>query len=403
MTLANHFRHRPPGYPLASRSFNRKNSRNYETIRSPNIVHTWRRTSTSTPGSSTTTPTPTTSSSSSSSSSSPPPPIQPPRVISRRAWQEYQKKNVSLFSGPSAEETAKKKATEAAQEKPWPKSVVYTGYVLGGTLIPYFCTWLAVTNESTRSYLLKLVGPKLEQILRNHFGKPEWSSVPYPEQVGQKLSSLPHTLLGEIPLDDRLQQQRIDEDLSTLRTETVRVCLYRDEDVASSSVDGRTAVAMVDEARPLSVTTLCKPENILPSTVEQLPTGTSIAVEFQTEEETNEATLANTLDNDEGSATTTTTVAASDPTTVIDPLRTKINPYSLWHYIPVADPAATQQVSFRISEHEFQMAELQNDIFLLEAELRSGNSGRSVDNIMADLDNRKNRLRRLKWRKWLPW
>jgi hypothetical protein len=86
----------------------------------------------------------------------------------------------------------------------------------------------------------------------------------------------------------------------------------------------------------------------------------------------------------------------------MDPLRLKMNPFSLWHYQP-APPSSDQTASFRLSEHDLRVLELQDEITNLESEVRSGSSRRSVDDIVADLEKGKGQLRKLQWKKWLSW
>ena len=226
----------------------------------------------------------------------------------------------------------------------------------------------------------------MEKKLRIHFGSPEWSSVPYPEQIGVQESALPHALLGEMPLDARENQERIAKEESKDRIVPIRVRVFHEE--SGTSTDGSEAVALVDETMALSLNTPATPQSILPQTANQLPVQSCVTVEFPIVEEEDEEN---------------STSAPSLESETVDPLLNKVNPYSLWHYHPVADPAATQKVSFHVSEMELKVAELQDEISYLEDELRRGNSHRSVDQIMADIDERKSRLRRLQWRKWLPW
>ncbi|KAL7557798.1 hypothetical protein ACA910_003843 [Epithemia clementina (nom. ined.)] len=349
-----------------------------------------------------------------------PPKPQPPRVVSRRAWQEYKEKHKSMYDGPPPQDKAK----QAADEKPWPKSVVYTAYVLGATLIPYFGTWLAVTNETTRSFLFSSswVGPDLQQALRHHFGTTEWHAVPYPEQVGAKVATLPHFFVGELPWPLRQQQERIAKEQAQNRKAPIRIRIFQqqqqqDDGVASTTttttsnyVSSSENMVDLDETISLSINTLATPQAILPHlSIKQLPANSSMALDFPSPQDSEEEDSSGTgLEEAETNSTFVTDPDSSSHQNetnfkTLDPLLGRVNPYSVWYFHPIANPSTQQQVSFHVSENEIRAAELQVEISQLEAELRDGASHRSVDQIVEELNDRKRQLRRIQWRKWLPW
>ena len=121
------------------------------------------------------------------------------RVISRRVWnahqqhqQQQQRKHPPLGFFPSQTKN-KNKSSSSNDEKPWPKSVVYSSYMAAAILIPYFSVWLIATNPTLREKLLfetdsssssSSSGSGNKRIIliswiRHHFGTADPDSISY--------------------------------------------------------------------------------------------------------------------------------------------------------------------------------------------------------------------------------
>lgn len=320
-----------------------------------------------------------------------------PRVISRRSWDSFLQTHKN-----SGGKTNFLKTPPSGEEKPWPQSVIYTGLVLGGTLIPYWTVWWMVSNETTRPHALQFFGPQLSLYLRRHFGTLELNSISYPEQMTleewtQNSSDIPYAFRGEDPWHVRQTQDRIIQEGDI----AVRVRIIDNGD-DSTKVHGMAPT--YDEILSLPRATLANPKQILSSqstTTKQLLTAAStVAVEFPMDELTTTTTT-------ETASTTTSTTSEMDETdeslsmsSSLSKLLATVTIYSLWHYQPVAPPTAVKGASDR----DFRVAELQVLIDQLELELRIGQ--RDIDSILADLKLAKNQLRKLKrfsWRSWWWW
>ena len=280
--------------------------------------------------------------------------------------------------------------------------MVYTGYVLGGTLIPYFVIWLSINNDDLRESIVlpAIKGSYWEDMLRGHFGEAEWDQVPYPDQVAlddkhlnntsstadMPQISVPRAFMGEVHCYERHQRNVIDEDNHGSREIPVRVQVYGSDQVT----------ILYDQVVTKPVGTAAAPANILPSNnIASMEEGCSVAVDFPDNADGSSSDNSTTILSDEGSTT-----AATD-----DPLFKKINTFSLWHYQPVApaSPSDAKSQQNQMSDTDIQIALLRDQILRLEQELRNGMSTRAVDDILADLNAQKRQLQRFKWKKWMPW
>uniref|UniRef100_A0A7S3PDW6 Uncharacterized protein n=1 Tax=Amphora coffeiformis TaxID=265554 RepID=A0A7S3PDW6_9STRA len=293
-------------------------------------------------------------------------------VVSRRKWNEYLQKSAPKLKGSETIKASK------PDEKPWPRSVRWTGYFLAATLVPYTVVWICLTNESTRPLVLDNCGPYVERILREHFGEKEIDELSYVDLREDGLP-VPKKFVGELSHSIREQQQRIEADLQ--KPLKVRVKLR--------SPDSEFTTAETEVQAP--ATEWARKEDLVAklSAVDKAAVQTSaLAVDFPLEKVQDE------FDAD-----------PQPEATEIDPLREEARVYSLWHYQPAAPPApAASSSSGIMSNDEIHAAHLRALIARLEEELKNSTvASRPIDDITEELERNRAALRRIQWRKWLPW
>ena len=298
-------------------------------------------------------------------------------VVSRRKWNEYLQKSAPKLKASETVTAAK------PDEKPWPRSVRWTGAFLAATLIPYTVVWICLTNESTRPLILNNCGPSLEAILREHFGEKDINQVSYVDrrQGGQPA---PKKFLGEASQSVREQQQRIESDLQ--KPLKVRAKL-RSPDSDLTMAEAEVQVPASAWARKEDLVT--KFSSVDKSTAQTA----ALVLEFPVEKQNSDTLMQDELSTE-----------PQQEAPEIDPLREKARVYSLWHYQPAAPqqaPAAAASRSNMMSHEEIEAERLRHGIARLEEELKS--SSRPIDDITEELQRSKADLRRLQWKKWVPW
>jgi hypothetical protein len=328
-------------------------------------------------------------------------------IVSRRRWDDY------LIQTPpklkASAQALKNGGGAKADDKPWPRYLVWTGYGLAATLIPYMAVWIGLTNEGSREYILeKCGGPRGAALVRRHFGHPEISAVSYVDRTANS-NALPHALLGEEDFGVREQQTHIANDCwkGDVKVRVHVVSNHTNVEDDGTGVEQTTEVTM-----PAAV--LSSPEDILsqaawrnhPSVVASSspPQDAVVSVDFVSQPPPSrlllkEATLAGDEDmtmSHDGDA-----FATPPPADAVDALRRTAPVYSLWHYQPTVAstgaPAAADQ--------ELQVERLRAGIERLQDELQNSAAAtsRPIDDIVDELQLHKAELRRLNWKKWKPW
>ena len=319
-------------------------------------------------------------------------------VVSRRQWNEFLTKgNPKLKPKPTTSSNGK-----TTDDKPWPRSVILTGYALAATVIPYTVVWICLTNESTRPLVLNACNDTVEQALRNHFGETDYNQISYTDQHEGGGMALPKKFMGEISQTARRQEERIQQAAHQPVQVHIRV-------VGDASLSDPQIVE-------LPATTLARPQELwkkVPKT--GWPENAYLAIDFPVTTKEKESEIVDTMDDDSTTNMVdfgdSTNKATTVDTTEIDPLREEARVYSLWHYQPAAPDAAAdssnqrkQQQNGIMSHDDIQASRLRHHIAVLEEELKNSTvATRPIDDIVEELNSKKSELRRLQWKKWVPW
>lgn len=350
------------------------------------------------------------------------------KIVSRRAWTKY------TLNNPRVKKTAAKAKPE--EEKPWPKSMVYSAYAAASVFVPYSLLWFIMDQPSLRDSLVaslirqtivvtadgeSLPGPATW--LRRHFGQVDPHVVAYPDTIvrpkrpGSKSATNDDTgtarippaykLEGELPRPAQIRQDTLQDELAT---GMVQIRLVPMSDGMDS---GTTTIHEVPASLAASRDELYKfLSNRLGEG--QVSSKSVIAVEFPSEEDTDDET------SPLPAMESTTTTLSDDVTPATkaskEPLLSKIPIYSSWYYQAPLQPAETtssssstahhhpiQQQSQMMSNEELQIQQLEYEKQALQAELRNPNTTRPFDDIQDELHEVNAKLRQLrKWGRWWP-
>lgn len=309
-------------------------------------------------------------------------------IVSRRRWDAYLAKTPPKLkvSAPKAAKT---------EDKPWPRYLVWTGYGLAATLVPYMAVWIGLTNESSRALLLQQCGPRVGGMLRYHFGSPEVSAVSYVDRQADGPAGIPHALLGEESFAVRQQQGHI-ADACWQGDVKVRVNVHTNDTVDTTEVDLPAAVLASKEEILAKAASLAQSLSS-PGGGE----GAVVSVDFVSQPK--KATTS--LDDDNVTMGDNNNNEFATVDDAVDPLRRTAPVYSLWHYQPTAAaPTASGAPTGTAADQDFQEERLRAGITRLEAELQNSATGtRPIDDVVEELQLHKAELRRLSWQKWKPW
>ena len=311
-------------------------------------------------------------------------------IVSRRQWQEFLRTKKPQLK-PSATSTTK----NATDSKPWPRSVIWTGYALAVTVIPYTTVWICLTNQTSRPWVLNNVNTTVETALRQHFGTDDNDQVSYTDWLHDK-QPIPRVFMGEASEKERIQQARIEQHAE--KPVRVRVKLWKPAEAAATNVLAETELELPATlpATRNTLQTQCQAQNVTINMDEE-----SVAIDFPVAKETlPEAVFEDETTSSTTATTTTTTAAAAPP---IDPLRTEARVYSLWHFQPPAPEIADTDRSV-MTDDDVRQQRLRHEIAVLELELKNSTvATRPIDDIVEELEQRKKELRQLQWKKWMPW
>jgi hypothetical protein len=287
-----------------------------------------------------------------------------------------------------------KPKTEASQ-KPWPRSVLLSGYALAGTVIPYTLMWIGLTNESTRSWILNNCSETVEQKLREHFGEPDFSQISYVDRNEDDgtTTPIPYILRGELPQTTRLQERRIDESLDQPLKARVKL-----RDSKSDTILGECQLELPAAAKASKAELVPRVVSAASCSIDKssLESGT-ITVDFPVEK-------TQTINSD--AELLFQYKEETESSAAVDPLRVEGRVYSLWHYQPAAPEISNNsgKNGMQMSQDEIEVARLQHRIAILEEELKNSTvATRPIDDITDELASSKAKLRQLQWKRWLPW
>jgi hypothetical protein len=315
-------------------------------------------------------------------------------IVSRRRWDAY------LDNTPPKLKVAAPKAAKT-EDKPWPRYLVWTGYGLVATVVPYMAVWIGLTNESSRAFLLQQCGPRVGGILRQHFGSPEVGAVSYVDRQADGPAGIPHALLGEESFAVRQQQGHIADDCWKGDVK-VRVNVHTNDTVDTTEVDLPAAVLASKEEILAKAASLAQSLASAPGGGE----GAVVSVDFVSQPKKAPTSLDDNNNNNNNNDTmgdNNNEFATVD--NAVDPLRRTAPVYSLWHYQPTAAaPTASGASAGTAADQDFQVERLRAGISRLEAELQNSATGtRPIDDVVEELQLHKAELRRLGWQKWKPW
>ena len=303
-------------------------------------------------------------------------------IVSRRQWNKYLQEN-----NPRLKVAQKETSKDTTASKPWPRSVVFAGYALAGTLIPYTLIWIGLTNETTRPWVLRYCSAAVEQRLRAHFGEPDLGSVSYTDRREGGLA-VPYKLMDELDQTSR-QRQALIEQRAIVQPVQVRIQVR--EDTTNTVVDEQ----ILQVPGPTLAT---RPELARQWRASAAPGGTW-TVDFPAD-----PTLEDSIAEKDISLGDTDEETSEVP--LIDPLRIEGQIYSLWHYQPVAPEVSTNSKNNESlsSADAIEVGRLRHVIAHLEEELKNSTvATRPIDDITEELAQNRAKLRRLQWKKWLPW
>jgi len=383
------------------------------------------------------------------------PPISVSRLRSRRVVRRTQRQQEQK-SGKDSKPEKESSASKAADEKPWPKSVVYAAYAAGATLVPYTLVWISLTDPNLREIAWSSSSSSVDKnsdididpgdgiplVLRRHFGEEDWNSVPYVDVLDDAegavtdKSKVPYRLAGERSWHDEATRRASDRRIHPSRRIEIRLTPIPRDVVDANWNDIGPQLKGVTFVLPASeranTSNLLKHLLVSSSSAgEQFENADDlsvVAVDFPSEEKDEDDT-APAADASSASSTSTTTISFGDerdaspssdlePTAASakkDPLLRKIHTYSTWYYqnpalIPGVndtenkkDARTAHHVTASVTNEDMQIQQLEFDVRRLEAELRDLAATRPFDDIREDLDRSKSALRRLKWKRWMPW
>lgn len=388
----------------------------------------------------------------------------PNRIVSRRVWQQqYEKYQQSLLkdsskNNPKASSTINKESTTT----PWPKSIQVLGYITGFIVVPYMTIWAMVSNDMIRDeYLFPYLLPDhIQETLRRHYGNQDLHSISYCDYVqcrrDHNESMIPYKFSNEPNVWIRQQQKVIDREQNvSSRMITVRVHagIHNSNHItrtdpttstttstilnnvpASMRVNDKTLQQLIQEAilnlskysssKDISNTNdnMIQQKEFLSSLLLQkdhyhigidfpfndhLPETPTMEINNDTHDDdvlTKEASR-NLLDNKEDNALSLS----------------QLNTYSLWHY---QDPnfmirqihmdrsndnntssSNTNQATISSNHKAYlrqRIEQLQYELIQLENDMKSG---RSIDHILDEMNQKKRELRQLQyevawWKFW---
>jgi hypothetical protein len=367
-----------------------------------------------------------------------------PLVISRRAVQEQKQKLARDLLNKSS--LSKPKSLPPIEDLPWPRNIVRAAYVFAAIAVPYTLAWLVSTNATLRSLViparilneatqstaatcttatttassdrtLVFWSVRLVQALRRHFGVTDWESLSEPEAVDLQYSgattststtSLPHRFVDEPTAHIRRQQAWLQDWLDTsmiaVRFHAPTAWSNVDNDNESNTMQctlPATTLARHDVLqRAVVQSTMDSPSSRPPFL--QLPL---VAIDFPEptpKDETEVLHGTSTIDSEfqtneinDGSQTGSSTSMS-------------LSIYSPWHYHappPSPQPSSSSSTSAHKSraqvEAEWHVARLDHEIAQLHAELQSGATYKSIDDLHDQL--RRKQKERFQWqcKKWM--
>jgi hypothetical protein len=276
--------------------------------------------------------------------------IEPPAIVSRRAWLAYRKRHPSPI--------VKKTAAPKEEEKPWPRNIVLSAYAFAGVFIPYSFAWYLSMDERLRRVVTS-VFPGSEDILRSHFGHDEYTSYQDLKEGVEPKKKLD----DEDPFVIRKQQELIDQ----LNKEETPVQIY--------VIRGGDIVSM---RATFNGDLLATSQNLMPAGHDG-----RVAIDFD-DLPSEEPTLVDDLAT--GFSQSSTSLAN--------------HVYSYWFYQPPSDPQELRKVQ-QSSLHDIEVSRLEYTIKKLEEELNDINSTRDIDEMRQELAQCKKELRNMRWKKRL--
>jgi hypothetical protein len=284
-------------------------------------------------------------------------------IVSRRLWLNYRQlyEQQHRLIQPSINRTGSKSKSD--DDKPWPRNVILTGYVVASIVVPYSIGWYLSMNASIRKIVESYI-PGFEDILRSHFGHEEY--VPYQDRREGLLKLPPRRLEDEFPTVVRKQQDIIETHLNS------QISLKIHE---------------IDSGQVISTTEVTLPGSMLATASQLLPNGNSkdVAIDF--------------LDDENVSQDTSYDISPS-MNSMFD---TSI--YSHWFYQP-PKPTTSNSESRKVSSrnttvYDNDISRLEYLIQTLEHDIRDINSTRDIDDMQQELLRYKSELRSLRWKKRL--
>lgn len=303
-------------------------------------------------------------------------------VVSRRWVDAHRRMNSKQSSKSNAS------AEKPEDKKPWPQSVLITGYSLAAVIIPYSLTWTITTNETLRTELFRRY-PAVEPILRRHFGTLEWDHQPYVEVVArhehEKIDAHYYMLKSELPFRQRIKEERIEANcLAPLK---VRVCTYNDDGSLLDCSNVTTPDGTIPARRESLFQLLGKPD------VLDKQQHVVVTAEFEDDDVT--TTTADLAEMESSSPS----AAGGGGGELLDhklSLSQMTQVFSIWHYFQ----RSIQRIQGP-SDYEVEVSRIEYSIAKLENDLKDPNCHRDIDDMQNELRSAKKELRNLKWKRWL--
>lgn len=334
---------------------------------------------------------------SSKAAASAPAEIQPSlsNLYSRRVWNQQHPRKPKIIS---------KNKKDPADEKPWPKSVVYTAGVAAAIFVPYCIVWTIMASPTLRETLFS---KDTRDKLRRHFGEADPYAIAYVDVLVDGVTdpkAIPHRLPGEGSQQE--EQTQLDIQRRAEKEVSVRLVPIVDGSDTGGADGSDTVVATLPASQPATREVLL--EKAKSSNTSYAQPISMVAIDFPSTEEsaTDDADasgeLSFALDDDDGLSITNEQ----------DPLLRSVHTYSSWHYqAPLqqlekgsaSDAKPVNHITASVTNEEIQIQQLEHDRQRLQAELRDPATTRPFDDIQEELDRTNATLRRLKWKRWVPW
>jgi len=330
-------------------------------------------------------------------------------LVSRRALLQQQQQQHShtpttiKASRPSVNPKA------ADDEKPWPRSVVLAFYAACGLVVPYSAAWFLSSHDELRQWLLPLEhddkcnnnNPKLLHALlermRQHFGEIDWERISEPELVynNNNNNNIPYKFFDEPTQAVRTQQAALEAQ------STVQVRLH---DCHNNNNNNETTQQQ-QQIVELAASTLARQDEVREALRKQNVTiDWPVGLDFPTTTTTTTTAEPETVSAAEQEDATKAAPSDNDHPND-NRLLSELAIYSLWHHHhhhPQQQQQQSSNNSYNMSRTALELSRLDHELNILKQELQgSSSSGRPIDDIQHDLQQKRAERRRLLVKKWL--